>query len=446
MCCDMISKVFFCLFLCRFLILPYKPPTLSQLTEIDFYKSRLSKLEPLFTLKQQQINSLLEITEAVNNNWPIHALVRVYESILIAQLGIQKIALLTKEEDEDKWTCLSYTGVNSEFLQRNLDEFVLPFLDLNTVSVTSSYDLPEFDFVIPVAHKKTMIGLAFIGDFRSGEELDTKEEKLKFTQTITNIILVANENKRLFRNQLDKAILQKELKLAADMQNMLVPSTMMNNELIETAAFYKPHKDIGGDYYDFIKLSEDEFIFCISDISGKGIPAALLMANFQANLRAISARNYSLDTMVSLLNKNVGEITKGEKFITLFIAKYNIKTRLLEYVNAGHNPSILYSNGQVQLLDKGCTILGMFDVLPFINIGEVVIPKESVLINYTDGLTEASNVTGELFEVEGLLSYIEQNHNEPLNVFNPNLVEHINNFKGSDDFDDDLTLLTLRFH
>ena len=170
------------------------------------------------------------------------------------------------------------------------------------------------------------------------------------------------------------------------------------------------------------------------------------MANFQANLRAISARNYSLDTMVSLLNKNVGEITKGEKFITLFIAKYNIKTRLLEYVNAGHNPSILYSNGHVQLLDKGCTILGMFDVLPFINIGEVVIPKESVLINYTDGLTEASNVTGELFEVEGLLSYIEQNHNEPLNVFNPNLVEHINNFKGSDDFDDDLTLLTLRFH
>ena len=77
-----------------------------QLTEIDFYKSRLSKIEPMFALKQQQINSLLEITEAVNNNWPIHALVRVYESILIAQLGIQKIALLIKGENE-KWTCLS---------------------------------------------------------------------------------------------------------------------------------------------------------------------------------------------------------------------------------------------------------------------------------------------------------------------------------------------------
>jgi len=418
---------------------------LSQLTEIDFYKSRLSKLEPLFALKQQQINSLLEITEAVNNNWPIHALVRVYESILIAQLGIQKIALLIKGENE-KWICLSYTGTNSAFAQQDLGDFVAPFLDLSTVGATSSYELPEFEFVIPVAHKKTTIGLAFIGDFRSGEELDTKEEKLKFTQTITNIILVANENKRLFKSQLDKAILEKELKLAADMQNMLVPSTMMNDEVIETAAFYKPHKDIGGDYYDFIKLSEDEFVFCISDISGKGVPAALLMANFQANLRAIVARNYSLDTVVDLLNRKVGEITKGEKFITLFLAKYNIKTRLLQYVNAGHNPSILFTMERVELLDKGCTILGMFDVLPFINVGEIKIPGDALLINYTDGLTEASNDKGELFEVEGLLTYIEKNYKAPLNIFNTNLVEHINEFKGSDDFDDDLTLLTIRFH
>jgi sigma-B regulation protein RsbU (phosphoserine phosphatase) len=399
----------------------------------------------MFALKQQQINSLLEITEAVNNNWPIHALVRVYESILIAQLGIQKIALLIKGEN-DKWICLSYTGADSAFLQLNFDHFALPFLDLSSVNAVNSYELPEFEFVIPVAHKKTPIGLAFIGDFRLGEELDTKEEKLKFTQTITNIILVANENKRLFKSQLEKAILEKELKLAADMQNMLVPSTMMNNEVIETAAFYKPHKDIGGDYYDFIKLSEEEFVFCISDISGKGVPAALLMANFQANLRAIVARNYSLDTVVDLLNRKVGEITKGEKFITLFIGKYNVRTRLLQYVNAGHNPSILRTVSGIDLLDKGCTILGMFDLLPFINIGEVKIPKDALLINYTDGLTEASNDQGELFEVEGLLAYIEDNYKAPLHKFNNDLVDHINAFKGSDDFDDDLTLLTVRFH
>jgi sigma-B regulation protein RsbU (phosphoserine phosphatase) len=416
-----------------------------QLTEIDFYKSRLSKIEPMFALKQQQINSLLEITEAVNNNWPINALVRVYESILIAQLGIQKIALLVKG-DGNNWSCLSYTGADAGFLQTDLNTFAAPFTEMTSVSTVNGYDLPEFEFVIPVAHKKSVIGLAFIGDFRAGEELDTKEEKLKFTQTITNIILVANENKRLFKSQMDKAILEKELKLAADMQNMLVPSTMMNNELIETAAFYKPHKDIGGDYYDFIILSEEEFVFCISDISGKGVPAALLMANFQANLRAIVARNYSLDTVVDLLNRKVGEITKGEKFITLFIAKYNTRTRMMQYVNAGHNPSILHSSTGVEQLDKGCTILGMFDVLPFINIGEVKTEPGALLINYTDGLTEATNDKGELFEVEGLLEYIDKNHQVALNMFNATLVEHINDFKATEDFDDDLTLLTIRFH
>ena len=418
----------------------------TTLTEIDFYKSRLSKLEPLLALKQQQINSLLEITEAVNNNWPINALIRVFESILIAQLGIQKIALIIKTEDTGKWTCISYTGGNTSFDKTNFDAFVQPFLELTTVSNVNSYDLPEFEFVIPVAHKKNTIGLAFVGDFRKGEELDTKEEKLKFTQTITNIILVANENKRLFKGQMDKAILEKELRLAADMQNMLVPSTMLNDAAIETAAFYKPHKDIGGDYYDFIRLSDDEVVFCISDISGKGVPAALLMANFQANLRAIVARNYALDTVVDLLNRKVGEITKGEKFITLFIAKYNFRTRVLQFVNAGHNPSILSSKMGVQLLDKGCTILGMFDVLPFINIGEVIVEPGALLINYTDGLTEAANDAGDLFDIEGLLGFIESNHQAPLIQFNTQLVEHINIYKGSDDFDDDLTLLSIRFH
>jgi sigma-B regulation protein RsbU (phosphoserine phosphatase) len=417
----------------------------TQLTELDFYKSRLSRIEPHFALKQQQINSLLEITEAVNNNWPINALIRVFESILIAHLGIQKIALILKEDDSS-WSCISYTGADESFSNLDYTHFVQQFLDTTTVTSTSSYDLPEFEFVIPVAHKKSPIGFAFVGDFRAGEELDTKEEKLKFTQTITNIILVANENKRLFKSQMDKAILEKELKLAADMQNMLVPSTMMNNERIETAAFYKPHKDIGGDYYDFIQLSDDEIVFCISDISGKGVPAALLMANFQANLRAIVARNYSLDTVVDLLNKKVGEITKGEKFITLFIAKYNIKKRTMQYVNAGHNPSILRSGEDILLLEKGCTILGMFEVLPFINVGEVEVPAGSLLVNYTDGLTEASNDQDHLFDVEGLLAYIAANHKEPLIHFNTNLVNHINEYKGSEDFDDDLTLLTLRFH
>ena len=417
---------------------------MAEFSEIDFYKSRLGKIEPLLSLKQQQINSLLEITEAVNNNFPIQALVRVYETILIAQLGIQKIALLIKDAEE-KWTCTSYTGSDKSFLQKNFEEFLKPYFDVQGVNVVSSYELSEFDFVIPVLHKKTPIGFAFIGGF-ANEDGDSKEEKLKFTQTITNIILVANENKRLFKNFVEQKLMEKELKLAADMQNMLVPSSLMNNEKIEAAAFYKPHKDIGGDYYDFIKINESEVVFCISDISGKGVAAALLMANFQANLHAIVGRDYSLEKVVEILNKKVAEITRGEKFITLFIAKYNFETRLLSFVNAGHNPSILYMDGKVEILEKGSTILGMFDVLPFINVGEITLSKNAVIVNYTDGLTEASNVKEELFDLDGLISFVEKNHFRPMREFNTTLLEQIYLFKGDKPFDDDITLLTFRLH
>jgi sigma-B regulation protein RsbU (phosphoserine phosphatase) len=217
-----------------------------------------------------------------------------------------------------------------------------------------------------------------------------------------------------------------------------------NNEKIEAAAYYKPHKNIGGDYYDFVNISENEVAFCISDISGKGIPAALLMANFQANLRTLITRKYPLPQFIDILNTKVLEITKGEKFITLFIATYNYQTRILTYVNAGHNPCILFSNGNVELLDLGCTILGMFETLPYVNFGEVKLEPGSMIVLYTDGLSEAANNEGKLFEVEGLVAYLQENHALELTDFNTKLLDHVIAYKQDTDFDDDITLLTLR--
>jgi sigma-B regulation protein RsbU (phosphoserine phosphatase) len=185
--------------------------------------------------------------------------------------------------------------------------------------------------------------------------------------------------------------------------------------------------------------------FCISDISGKGIPAALLMANFQANLRTLITGKIPLTEFIEILNRKVGEITKSEKFITLFIATYNYNTRKLTYVNAGHNPSILFNKGEVALLDNGCTILGMFQKLPVVQYGEVQIEPGTMVVNYTDGLSEATNSEGQLFEIEGLVNYITQNHELGLDEFNTRLIEHVIEYKQGTDFDDDITLLSIRF-
>ncbi len=414
-----------------------------QFSELDFFKKRLGSTERLLAVKQQQIDSLLEITRAVNNNMPISALSRIYENILRAQLGVTKIALFIKETD-DKWVCITPDDLPESILNYDVQLKFSLFSFTTPVAAIKDETLKDFEFLIPVMHKKEPIGFALIGPFGQ-EQSDTKEEKLKFIQTITNVIVVANENKKLFKSQLDQFVMQKELRLAADMQNMLVPSSLPNNDNIEASAFYKPHKNIGGDYYDYIQISDHEIAFCISDISGKGIPAAILMANFQANMRILLTRKYPLEQFIEILNGKVLEITKGEKFITAFVATYNYKTRVLSYVNAGHNPSILYLNGNVQLLDNGCTILGMFETLPYVNSGEVKVEPNSILVNYTDGLSEASNNAGVLFEVDGLIDFTRSNSHHSLSDFNAMLIDHVITYKQNTDFDDDITLLTLRF-
>jgi sigma-B regulation protein RsbU (phosphoserine phosphatase) len=411
-------------------------------SELDFFKKRLSQTEGLLGMKQQQIDSLLEITRAVNNNMPTTALARIYENILRAQLGVKQVALFIRDKG-DTIVCLTSSELSPAILNYDVKKFA-SFSFITPVAALQDPLLQEFEFLIPVLHNKEPIGFVLIGSF-GADQRDTKEEKLKFIQTITNIIVVANENRKLMKNQIDQLVMQKELKLAADMQNMLVPSNLPNNDVIEASAFYKPHKNIGGDYYDLVQVSDYEYAFCISDISGKGIPAAILMANFQANMRILLTRKYPLPQFVDVLNGKVCEITKSEKFITCFIGIYNSKTRKLSYVNAGHNPTILRNTkGEIQLLELGCTILGMFENIPFIASGEVDVEPGSLIVNYTDGLSEAMNNEGKLFELEGLIDFTHQHNSLALTDFNTKLIERVITFKQDTDFDDDITLLTLR--
>ncbi|RYZ84714.1 MAG: serine/threonine protein phosphatase, partial [Proteobacteria bacterium] len=169
---------------------------------------------------------------------------------------------------------------------------------------------------------------------------------------------------------------------------MLIPQSLPKDSVLDVEAVYKPHQNIGGDFFDFIELNEDEVFWCIADVSGKGISAALIMANFQAGLRALVSSDISLPEIISRLNKVVYHNTKGDRFITLFLAKYHKITRELSYINAGHNASLLAQDGEVLPLSKGTIMIGAFDELPFINEGLVKVNRKAVIFNYTDGVLE----------------------------------------------------------
>ena len=301
----------------------------------------------------------------------------------------------------------------------------------------------QFEVVVPVYHKEFPLAFTFLGDIKPDKKF-TIDEKLNYIQTISNVIAVANENKKLFRAHMKQKFMKSELEMAGQMQTMLIPGKLPDDERLSISGVYLPHQEVGGDYYDYIELNNDECLFCIGDISGKGIAAALLMANFQASVRSYSEQQPSLSVLIESLNARVNEITKGEKYITFFLAKFNFSTREFQYVNAGHNPAILYHDGQARLLEEGCTILGMFEKLPYVYVQTLKLEKEFVTFCYTDGLTDIENNKKETMDIAHIRQFVEKNHALSPSELNKKMVDDLVEFKGNRLINDDVSILTCK--
>lgn len=399
-------------------------------------KDRLiQSLEYQLKLKDFKLNSLLEITNSINTNESVDQLILIYEFILKEQLGFEKFVLFNNQED---WDYLIKTGFKGRIKDINVPRDLLRFKDITVIESSHLEVLNEFDVVIPVYHKeKPLAFLLLKGLDKDGKDNDsvTSLNNLSFIQTLTNIIVVAIENKRMAKQSIRQERIKKELEVASEMQKLLFPQDLPSDKRLDLSATFKARHEVGGDYYDFIPLNDDEFIVCIADVSGKGISAAMLMANFQATIRTLlNYQRFELPFLVEELNKKVMTSAKGEKFITFFIGQYNAKTRKFKYINAGHNHPILTNGKKAKFLDKGCIGLGMLDELPFIEPDEVEIAPNSTLVLYTDGVVELQNKEGVYFETDRLINII---HN-----FYPLKMEDLNNlvFSKLDDWRGDLGL------
>ena len=265
--------------------------------------------------------------------------------------------------------------------------------------VTNDPSYKGVDIIIPVFNNQVPLAYILIGDIEEeGEGVSPVLKHLNFIQTISSIIIVAIENIRLFGESLRQEALKKELELAARMQTMLIPreNQLPSKGKIIVNGFYFPHYEVGGDYYDCLKLSENKTGFCIADVSGKGMSAAILMSNFQASFRALFTHEIKLESLVRKLNSIIVENASGEKFITFFVARYDHLTGLLEYINAAHNPPVLYntSTGEVLHLKSCCVGIGMLDEIPYVEQQEFTIDNYSKIVCYTDGLSELKDENG----------------------------------------------------
>jgi sigma-B regulation protein RsbU (phosphoserine phosphatase) len=219
------------------------------------------------------------------------------------------------------------------------------------------------------------------------------DEENDFINALGSIALTALENARLFTEEIEKKRIEEELNIARQIQQNLLPADLPSVAGFDIAALNIPARHVGGDYYDVVELDNQRVLFIIADVSGKGTPASLLMANTQAALRALSPIDMPLPEMIMRINDLLFRNTASDKFVTSFCCVLDIATKILLYVNAGHNqPYLLKKDGRIFELREGGLILGIMECIVPYQQAEVQLDAGDLLLLYTDGISEALDV------------------------------------------------------
>jgi sigma-B regulation protein RsbU (phosphoserine phosphatase) len=233
-----------------------------------------------------------------------------------------------------------------------------------------------------------------------------------------------------------------ELSFALEVQQALFPHHLPESNGLEFAAVCIPARGISGDYYDVMQFPDGRLVFAIADISGKGISAAILMANVQALLRTLSETGLPPSEVCERLNRHLHQVTDASKFATFFYAEWRASERRLRYVNAGHCSPVLLGSLCGRQLSEGGFPLGMFPTAVF-QTGEVLLQAGDLLVLYSDGITEATSKTGDEFGDERLHNEIEKRSTRPLAEIQTVVLEAVRDWAG-DELEDDMTLLMVR--
>ncbi len=234
--------------------------------------------------------------------------------------------------------------------------------------------------------------------------------------------------------------LMQEITEARDIQRRLLPVEMPSIAGCDIQATWQPAQDVGGDYYDAIKLRGKRVALCIADVSGKGLPAALLMSNTQAAVRAFAHNSDSAAEMCTRLNRSVAENVTFGKFITLFYAVLDIERQKLRYTNAGHIPPVLIRrDGSILRPDCGGLVLGIFHDSEY-QEAEISFNEGDRLVLFTDGIIEAADKSNDEFGVDRLIALLMMNRNDPAAKLQAEIFRSVSEFTDRG-FQDDATLM-----
>ena len=421
--------------------------------------NKLSEENKRLKIAIDELAALNDIATAITSNQSVEDVIELIVKKCIKHLNVQQaVVMLLDEKDQINpfHTMIRKQDSITDFMPYRLDTQLTGWM-LKNKSPLLVNDFKEdgrFKFLVkeefpittllsvPMMLKNRMVGLLTVFNKHSNSGFSVGDQRLLSILAAQSAHII--ENARLYEKEQALIRLQEEMRLANDIQVNLLPKENPKIPGYEIAGRSIPAKDVGGDYYDFIKIKDDHLALCLGDISGKGIPAALLMANLQASLRGQTLMGIECKDCVSFTNNLLFNSTDNNKYATLFYSVLHTSENKITFCNAGHNePILIDKEDKVTRLKEGGMIVG---ILPEMTYEEKTIEftSGSLLVVYSDGITEAMNSSEEEFGEERLINFLKENKNLPASDLVDSIIKNVKDYAGSVEQMDDMTLVVVK--
>ena len=407
----------------------------------------------------EELSALNDVATAITSNQSVEDVIDLIVRKCIKHLKAQQtVVMLLDEKDMANpfHTMIRKQDSISNYLPYRLDTQLTGWMLKNrSPLLINDFQKDErFKFVItkdfpinsllsvPMLLKGKMIGLLTVFNKHSDSGFTIEDQRMLSILAAQSSHII--ENARLYEKEQALIRLQEEMRLANDIQVNLLPKFTPQISGYQIAGKSIPAKDVGGDYFDFIPIKDNNLAFCIGDISGKGIPAALLMANLQASLRGQTLMDIPCKDCVAFTNNLLYNSTDSNKYATLFYGVLLSSQNKITFCNAGHNEPILIDHdGDVTRLKEGGIVVG---ILPEVTYEEKTIdfPADSILVVYSDGITEAMDTNEEEFGEEKLIDLIKMNRNLSASDLIKLIIKNVNDHAGNAEQMDDMTLVVIK--
>lgn len=302
-------------------------------------------------------------------------------------------------------------------------------------------DRTRSEMVAPIISNDEVIGCF---DLESDQLNAYSNDDLEVLTLLASQVAIIIEKVMLHEQLIEKKRLQGQLEVARQVQLELLPSGDPALSGYDISAYNFPTEEVSGDYYDWVRLYEDQIVIVIADVSGKGVPAAILMAFLRASLRAASHIGYATPISMAKVNYLLWESIERNQFVTAFYGILDASNRTLSYSNAGHNPPLLIkAGGETRFVDHGEQPLGMFRETRYHEYHLILDPGD-VLVLYTDGATEAESPAGEEFGRDRLAEAVKQSLNRPAHEMIASIQMTILEWTASVGASDDVTFFVIK--